>query len=123
MGLVADLLYFSGLFSMLGDNGSTMRQTILDPVKLHITVKANISKPTVGSNAPSSSNTHVGLNDAHTNAPVVAPLTSTGDGGEMATAQVSQPGLSSTSADSSDEQYVMTEKEPVDTWVSLTGKH
>ncbi len=100
-----------------------MRQTILDPVKLCITAKVNISKPTVGSNAPSSSNTHIGLNDVHPNAPVVTPLTSTADGSEMATAQVSQPGLSSTSVDLLDEQHVMTEKEPVDTWASLTGKH
>ena len=100
-----------------------MRQTILDPGKLHITAKANISKPTVGSNAPSSSNTHISLNDVHTNAPIVAPLTSTADRSEMVTAQVSQPGLSSTSADSLDEQHIVTEKEPVDSWASLTSKH
>ncbi len=99
-----------------------MRQTILDLAKLRITAKANITKPNVILNALSS-DAHVGLIIAHPNAPSVAPLTSTADSSEMVTAQVSQPGMSLTSTDLSDEQHVVTEKELVDTWVSLTGKH
>ena len=95
-----------------------MRETILEPAKLHIAAKVNSSSTNVVTTAQAqdSSSQHIENVVAQLDSVSVQPAPA-----PSVVAMASAPGEDS--SNSSDSQQIWQEKELVDSWALLVGKH